>query len=470
MNDSGVLIEQKSDEKANEFRELGNVNYKKNEYLNALILYNKAITFACTKKVRSFGYANRSAVYITLGYYNECLENIKWACENEYPADKCKNLKNRELKCKELMLKGRKNVAEDPWNFFKMSYPVNEKIPWIVDRLDLRTTKKYGRGVYATKDLKAGDVISIEEPLITFLYHYGYYKHCANCFKTNMLNLIPCIQSASMMFCSTDCMDNFYSKNIEMDLSRHDDIRMLSIVSYPFGGYEELDDFVYKADLKDLTKTIFDFDLSNSEDPEYEKNLAMCFLSLSSKKQHVVNDDSCSIFKYVSNKTANHLLSLFPLNAVEDFSSSGRTEININDNRKISLFRSLINHSCLPNVFFVTIQNKIVGFVVKPIKAGEQLFRCYFDKNFIFYFKNKMQMFNIHSFKCSCDECMFNSYQSKLFKVPALIMNRNNFVKAKELLKEGWRKLNAKQVDVYDIEKETFLILSTLGYYATFPY
>jgi len=190
-----VPIEQKSDNKAIEFRELGNVEYNKKKYLSALILYNKSITYACTKKARSLGYANRSAVYLALGYYKECTENIKWARENDYSANKLGNLKTREEKCRNLMLKGAKNIAEDPWKFFKMSYPANEKIPWIANCLDVRTTEKYGRGIYATKNLKAGDVISIEEPFIVFLRDDGYYKHCANCYKTNMMNLIPCIQT-----------------------------------------------------------------------------------------------------------------------------------------------------------------------------------------------------------------------------------------------------------------------------------
>jgi len=161
-----------------------------------------------------------------------------------------------------------------------------------------------------------------------------------------------------------------------MELALDDDMRMLSEVAYSFGGHEKLDKFINKTDLKDLKKTIFDFDLCNSEDPVHDKNLPMCFLSLSSKKDHSVSDGSCNIYKYVSNKTANHVLSLVPLNLVDNLYFSGRLYDPDNDAENISLFRSLINHSCLPNVFFVSIENKIVGFVTKPIKAGEQLFRC----------------------------------------------------------------------------------------------
>lgn len=180
---------------------------------------------------------------------------------------------------------------------------------------------------------------------------------------------------ASMMFCSTNCMDKFYSKSIEMEIALNYDMKMLSEVAYPFGGHEKLDKFINKTDLKDLKKTIFDFDFSNLEAPEYDKNLTMCFLSLSSKKDHSVNNGSCNIYKYVSNKTANHILSLPSLNLAENMYHCGK--LDSQGNASISLFRALINHSCLPNVFFISIENKIVGFVTKKIKAGEQLFCCY---------------------------------------------------------------------------------------------
>ena len=178
-----------------------------------------------------------------------------------------------------------------------------------------------------------------------------------------------------MMFCSNDCMQKFYSKSIDMDAVLNVDMRLLSVVSALFGGYKKLDYFINRTNLKDLKKTIFDFDLSNPKNPAYHKNLAMCFLSLLPKKDHSVNEDSCNIYKYVSKKTANHLLSLMPLNLIEEFFAGEQfTKV---DTESIALFKSLINHSCCPNVFFIFIENKTVGFVAKPIKAGEQLFRCY---------------------------------------------------------------------------------------------
>jgi len=302
-----VKIYAKSDEKANEYRELANKHYNQREMFKALIFYNKSITYASSKKALSLGYANRSAVYLSLECKKECLKNIEWARENGYPKDKLSKLDEREGKCKKLAQSGWKKVAEDPWNFFKLSYPANKKIPWIVDCLEVRTTQKYGRGIYATRDLKAGDIICIEEPL-HFLVNDAYYKHCMNCHQTYMMNLIPCAQTASMMFCCTDCMDDFYAKSIEMESALNHDMKMLTELAAPFGGHKKLDKFINQTNLKELKKTFFDYDFSDPQDPNYKQNLMTCFLSLSSKENHSVNNGSLDIFKYVSTKTANHLL------------------------------------------------------------------------------------------------------------------------------------------------------------------
>jgi hypothetical protein len=78
---------------------------------------------------------------------------------------------------------------KDPRNFFKLSYQANPKIPFIVDCLEMREDEKYGRGIYATCDLNAGDVIAIEEPF--FLETLSTNRHCMNCNRSNMLSLIP---------------------------------------------------------------------------------------------------------------------------------------------------------------------------------------------------------------------------------------------------------------------------------------
>jgi len=304
LGQSNEEIYEKSDMLANLCRELGNQFYNSGKMFKALVFYNKSIAYSSSKEVLSLGYANRSAVYLSIECKEECLKNIEWARENGYKS--LSRLDEREEKCKKLPQFEWKNVVENPWNFFKLSYPANEKIPWIVDCVEVQTTEKYGRGIYATHDLKAGDIISVEEPLL-LLEDSGFCKHCMNCHKTCLLNLIPCAQTSSMMFCSTDCMDVFYSKCIEMKSALNLDMQMLTQLAEPFGGYKKLDEFINETNLQELKKTIFDYDFSNPQDPDYKRNLMTCYLSLSSKENSYVDKSTLDISKYVSTKTVNHL-------------------------------------------------------------------------------------------------------------------------------------------------------------------
>ena len=188
----------KSNEKAKEFQGLGNKCFENKKWMDALIYYNKSISFGSSKQILCLIYANRSAVYFEIQRYKECLENIELARKNGYPKNKMDKLNKREEKCKELMIQEnleKIQITEKSSEIFQLSYPASKTIPWIVDCVEVKNTEKYGRGIYAKQDLKAGDIISIEDPVVCILRDDGYYKHCANCMKTCMLNLIPCART-----------------------------------------------------------------------------------------------------------------------------------------------------------------------------------------------------------------------------------------------------------------------------------
>lgn len=107
-------------------------------------------------------YGNRSALYCMIGEYALAIENIRLARENGFPAEKMAKLIAREEKCKNLLEKAAREHKFDVNSFLKLSHPPNPKIPFIVDCLELRKTEKYGRGVYATQDLKTGGEVYCE--------------------------------------------------------------------------------------------------------------------------------------------------------------------------------------------------------------------------------------------------------------------------------------------------------------------
>ena len=128
-------------------------------------------------------------MYFVLKRYQKCLENIKWARENNYPACKLQKLNEREEKCKKMM------TESDSVQQIQLTYPANPKIPFIVECLEMRYTKEFGRGIYTTQDLKQGDVIAFDKPVFHSVNSTSQYMCCCNCIKYQMQSLIPCLKT-----------------------------------------------------------------------------------------------------------------------------------------------------------------------------------------------------------------------------------------------------------------------------------
>lgn len=201
------------------------------------------------------------------------------------------------------------------------------------------------------------------------------------------------------MFCSQRCIDEATKifMTIEGDSKLYDiKQRMLfKALAVCAGSFDKLEELM--TDPKLENKTIFDFDLSDPNDPSYKKNLLVCNSSLVK-----VEKVSPEIVRYLShhpilNQLQNErhiavardfLLHAFRILTVNSFGiewvvpskPADRTKESINTKLVgdgLCQFGSLLNHSCLPNVDRVFVDNKFVFFVRRPIKAGQQLFTCY---------------------------------------------------------------------------------------------
>lgn len=191
----------KSNEIADKFREDGNTHWRCGELHEALVAYNKSLCYAQEGSDQlSLAYANRSAVYLAAKMFQKCLENIKLSRDHGYQVNNLSKLNEREKKCKKFMNSEELNPEDDPWNFFKLSYPANEKIPFIVNFLELREDRKFGRYLVTTSNLKPGDVIAIEEPFYKSIDQEFFHSRCANCLKSNQLSLVPCPRCTNSEF------------------------------------------------------------------------------------------------------------------------------------------------------------------------------------------------------------------------------------------------------------------------------
>lgn len=456
------LSGEKSNEMADTYRKEANEHFNRCEFLEALTLYNKSICHA-VEGSGSLGlaYANRSAIYLEAKLFKECLANIELARQHGYPANKIQKLNEREEKCKTLMETYKADPTNDPWNFFKLSYPPNEKIPFIVNCLELKENKKFGRYIVTNSDLKPGDIIAIEEPFYSFTDKKVCFSRCAYCLKSNKLSLIPCMSCTNSkltslqfplsfrltqiylilaMYCSAECKKNHEKFSHTFDcgdpfISDHfvTPAKMFFTSVSIAGGFDEL-----RGLLSDKTRrTVFDFDLSNPDDPSYKKNLLLAVNSL---------DMSCTtwgtipLYKMVKrpefaslSKTAEEQNFMFQTltNQLHIFYTN---QFQLKEHTRELLpygikfindaligtglfpFASLLNHSCDANIKRVAMDNKIVLYATKPVAAGNQLCISYGYSSFRLPRAQRHDFLQSFGFKCGCEACQLDYPQ--MMKLP----------------------------------------------------
>lgn len=192
----------KSDQLANKYRCEGNIFFHQRRFIDALLSYNKSLCYTHPgTEPAALCYANRSAAYLEVREFDHCLNNIQMAKDSGYPAEKLNKLNEREEKCKQLMKMHVPDPEDDPFNYFKLSYPAHEKIPFLAKCIEFRQNKQYGKHLVTTQDLKAGDIVAIYEPnLFRMLDQHAQFHQCGSCWKGNCLDLLPCTGCASSEF------------------------------------------------------------------------------------------------------------------------------------------------------------------------------------------------------------------------------------------------------------------------------
>jgi hypothetical protein len=100
---------------------------------------------------------------------------------------------------------------------FELSYPPNSKIPFMVDCIELKQSKEYGKGLVATKDFRVGDVLMVEDNFAYSLKPSLCYKRCSYCLMERQRNLIPCDSCTKVMYCSKECKTKAWNEFHEFD-------------------------------------------------------------------------------------------------------------------------------------------------------------------------------------------------------------------------------------------------------------
>ena len=441
------MSSRKSCTKSEKLRAEANRLYVQKKFYDALLKYNESLCCAEAESENlGLAYANRSAVYFEMKLYDKCLLNIDMAKRNRYPEKNFEILQKREEKCLELIKQHKSEVKPDAWNFFKLSYPPNKKLPFIVDCLEMKNDQKYGRHIVTNRALKVGDIIAIDDPTFKVVkadsrystcFESNTFQRCANCLHENLFSLIPCLSCCKTMYCSTECMTSAQRRHHQYECEIIDELLtsgiMHIVVRMFFEGLSLFDDDIHEMEmfLNQHQQTITIFDHENVKDNRKTEFLAT--IALASNKSQPSLDDYEILFQkttklksmwMTSEKFIRQLLSnLIDVGTLYVHGIGGwclKDNSNENEVKNPScyqqligngcyLFCSLLNHSCAPNIKRLNVDDKVVIIVSRMIAKGEQLFDSY-RLNFNNQSKAQRQeaLMKDYGFICDCEACVYD--------------------------------------------------------------
>ena len=218
------------------------------------------------------------------------------------------------------------------------------------------------------------------------------------------------------MYCSRECQEKHEWHKIECD---HE--ASLTRLSSPIFGLLFKSYFIegneWQEVIKGEEKTVFDFDLSDPDDPMYQKNLLVAINSLSMNFKHPIyhpkDRDLVSKTNKNTIKKITDLKLIFKTNGIEikkplkfaKYYSRGDLARTQSYGTALLPFGSLFNHSCFPNVKTVAIDNKVVFYVGRPIAAGAQLFINYGVVSNYDSHETRKKALKSYQFTCGCGAC-----------------------------------------------------------------
>lgn len=413
---SALELNGKNDKTSSDVRTLGNKKFKEKEWLEAMSLYNQSLCYAENGSENvSLAYANRSACFLHLKLYENCLVDIGLAKQANYPMNLMSKLEKRNEDCLKLM-------AASDGRRYKLSYEADENLPGMANVLEIRCDKNFGRHIVAKCDIPVGKIILAEKAFIA-RYINTDYNNCAVCMNMST-NFIPCSQCPDALFCNNGCADNDVHK---IDCGRsfplYDDPTLkyymgaIFFMISKFTDVENLIVFVEEAikeerikppnslnDVKSKFKALLQ--LSKNDNPTAEtfraalKDAYVIYTSLQKRK---------SIQNMFDTEGKKRFLMHLVLHLRCVAQNNGFTVEGI----KMSLYiiASYFNHACASNVSGLnTDENVRYCRTNRPIKAGQQLFITYLGDLFcepsVAYCQT--HLYENFGFQCKCERCKPN--------------------------------------------------------------
>lgn len=401
-----VFSFKKNNQEAKAFREDGKKLFQLKKYGKAFKKFEYSLIFSENNSEElGIAYANRSACFFYLNMFEECMIDLDLARKSYYPKHLMHKLDVRESKCREMIKKqentSRKFAIREPI----LSFDEHKTYNGVADCLEIHDNQEFGGHVSTKSDLKIGQTILFERPysMVGTNNTLRGYGPCLYCFR-QLRNTIPCDTCTAALFCYDGCMEESFHKNecilsvpgIETSRFQLVSYMLLKIIrDFPVVDklMKTVELLLKGEQLHDLTIAQRDFcrifQLAHNHDKrgilKKQAMLQRCgfvFLSVMKKPEIKKKIKSGKYRTFLQHlifhifHVDQHALNLFQtfIHREDDILKSCAIDQYAT---AMYPFASYINHSCVPNVVTFSIDNRLICKVIRPIKKGEQIFRCY---------------------------------------------------------------------------------------------
>lgn len=389
----------------------GDELFQANNWTEAIEKYNKSIRFAINDSENlAFGYANRSACFLHLKMYDKCLADIELAKKANYPENLMSTLIERESKC----LKAIKESGEgNELLTSELSFISSKQFPGLeANIVEVQSNIEFGKQIVAKCDIDVGKIVMLEDVFV-FGADFDFETVCKTCAK-HITNFIPCPNCADVMFCSAECMESdnihklvcgaLYNRQCRHTL----EVESILIAVSSFPNAESLIKFV---EIALATRDLDSSECTSNSQTKYRFFLKLLALptDISTVRQQIFNAyklllEIPLIGQFFRTKQEKNFLMhliwqhLCILNTNAFGTRHSKLDFVCMDT--IGNLTSLFNHSCAPNTLRINYGNKMIAYILRPVKMGEQLFINYATGS-----ENVINMQRTLRFQCKCSKC-----------------------------------------------------------------
>ncbi|XP_055302997.1 histone-lysine N-methyltransferase SMYD3-like [Sitodiplosis mosellana] len=395
----------KNNEKSSELIRKGSELFCNKQFYHAMELYTKALCYAeVGTENESMAFASRAKCFFYMKMYQQAMTDIELALEANCPAEMIVKLEKLRADCRKVVISNSNELTEP-----KRSFTDDRNFPCIANTLTITNNTQFGRHLVAKCDIDVGQMVLMEQSFAS-VAKSDEQMTCYNCL-TEVANFIACSKCSDVVFCSNKCLEENLVHQLDCNTPYHRmhckakfTIQTILIAVAAFPNIDDLIECVEAGEKDDvLPESITDLQ------SKYRLYLRLKKLPLNAN----VVLDVYKLFKSImiipsierafdSEGKQRFLMHLILHHLAINVTNATESEYTAS----IGTVLSLLNHSCAPNLYNYSVDNRKFCVTIRPVKKGEQLFISYLGPDDEQTAKQRQHLLKTKwNFECKCDKC-----------------------------------------------------------------